>query len=69
MIWISTAEEDVDIASLTDSENEESAFIAEPEIPPMAGTRSGKQFLRKYDEAEVSSSKPVEKVAEQPPKK
>ena len=68
MIGISTVEEDVDVAFLTDSDKKESAFIVKPEIP-LAWTRSGKPFLRQYDEAVASSSKPIEKVAEQPPKK
>ena len=66
MIGVSLIEGDALTASLTDSDNE--AMAADTEIP-LAGTRSGKPFAKQYDEAAPSSSKPVEKTAEQPPKK
>ena len=69
MISILTSEEETNIVSLTDSEEEEEfAFNAEPGIPP-AGTRSGRQFSKIYDEAVAGSSEPKGKAVEQPLKK
>ena len=69
MIGVSTVEEETNIASLTDSEEEEEfVFNAGPEIPP-AGTRSGRQFSKIYDEAVAGSSEPKGKAVEQPLKK
>ena len=68
MIGVSAAEIETDTASLTDSEKEEFVFNTESEIP-LAGTRSGRQFSKSYDEAGASPSNPAEKAVEQPLKK
>ena len=68
MIGISATEEETNIASLTDSEEEEFVFNTEPEIPH-AGTRSGRRFSKTYDEAVASPSEPKGKAVEQPLKK
>lgn len=62
-------EDDADVASLTDYEEEKFTFIAEQDIPPATGTRSGKDYLKKYDETVESSSKTAEEPTKQPLKK
>ena len=70
MIGVSTVEKETNVASLTDSEEEEEEFIfnTEPEIPPV-GTQSGRQFSKNYDETVAGSSEPKGKAVEQPLKK
>ena len=62
---ISTKETEKDVASLTCSGNEESAFAADTGIPPTSKTRSGKQYLKQYNESMVNSPQPAEETNEQ----
>jgi len=50
VVGISTRETKEDVAYLTNSEEEESAFAADTGAPPTSKTRSGKQYLKQYNE-------------------
>ena len=69
MVSVSSKEAETNITSLTDSEEEKSVFISEPEVQPTSTTRSGKQYQKDYDRAAAGTSKPAGEVADQPPKK
>jgi len=58
-----TKEVETDVASITDSEEEEIVLVTKQSAPPMNGTRSGQQYLKKYDEAMPSFSKPTKEPA------
>jgi len=60
----SSREAETNVASLTDSEEEEIVLVAKQNTPPMTGTRSGQQYLKKYDEAVLSSSKPAKRTSQ-----
>jgi len=62
-VGVSSKESEENITALTDSEEEKTVFIAGPEIPPVSTTRPGMQYLKNYDEAELSTPKPTEGVA------
>ena len=62
---ISTRETDEDVASLTSSGDEKSAFATDTSIPPTSKTRSGKQYLKQYGEPMVNSPQPAEETNEQ----
>ena len=65
VISISTRETEEDVASLNSSEDKESAFDADTGAPPISKTRSGKQYLKQYDDPVVNSLQPAEEVIEQ----
>ena len=69
VVSVSSKETEMNTASLTNSEEERTVFIVGPEIQPISVTRSGKQYLKNYNEAEPSNAKPIEEVVSQPPKK
>ena len=69
MISTSLKEDDAETSSLTDSEEEEFTLAAERDSPVEAGTRSGKDYLRRYDEAVESSSKTIEEPVKLPSEK
>jgi len=56
VVCASSREAETDVASLTDSEEEENVLVGEQSAPPMVETRSDQQYLKKYDEAATSSS-------------
>jgi len=53
---------------LTDSDEGKIVLAGEQDAPPMAGTRSGQQYLKKYNEAVASSSNPTKEAIKQPMK-
>jgi len=55
VVGISTSETEEDVASLTSSGKEESAFIADTGASLTSKTRSGKQYLKQYGEPIVDS--------------
>ena len=60
-------EAEAGVVLLTDSREEESAFVADQDAP-MSRTRSDKQYLKHYDKAVASLSKPAKEAAKQPTK-
>ena len=54
VVSVSSKEIKEDVVSLTNSEEEESALIVDQDAPPMWKIRSGKQYLKKYDETVTS---------------
>ena len=46
VVWASSREVETDVALYTDLE-EEKLFSLQNRVPPMAGTRSGQQYLKK----------------------
>jgi len=73
VVCASFREAKTDVATLTDSEEEIIIIAAEQNTPLVAGTWSGQQYLKKYDEAMASSSKliqePVKQSTKQPVEK
>ena len=65
VVSVSSKETETNMASLTDSEEEKSAFIAGPEAQPISTTRSGKQYLKDYDKAAANASRTTGEVADQ----
>ena len=65
MVSVSSRETEKGVVSLTDSEEEESALAIDQDAPLMSKTQSGKQYLKKYDEAVASLPKPTKETAEQ----
>jgi hypothetical protein len=63
MVGFSSKESEENVTALTDSEEEKTIFLAGPEIHPVSTTRSGKSYLKKYDEAELSAPKPIQEAA------
>ena len=55
VVNISTRETEEDVASLTSLGEEMSAFAADIGAPPTSMTRSGKQYLKQYDQPMVDS--------------
>ena len=55
VVSVSTRETEEDVAFLTSSGDEESALVANTDTPPTSKTRSGKQYLKHYDEPIVNS--------------
>jgi len=45
----SSREAEMNVVSLTDSEEKKIALVAKQDAHPMAGTQSGQQYLKKYD--------------------
>jgi len=62
VVSVSSRKIEEGVASLTDSEEEESAFATDIGAYPMLKTWSGKQYLKQYGEPVVSSSKPAEET-------
>jgi len=54
-----------DVASLTSSGDEESAFAAHTGMPPTSKTQFGKQYLKQYGELVANSPQPAEEAIEQ----
>jgi len=48
-------EAEIGVASLTNSEEEKIILAKEQNTPHVAGTQSGQQYLKKYDEVVPSS--------------
>jgi len=65
MVSISTRETEKDVASVTNSRDEESAPVADTGTPPASKTRPGKQYLKQYGEPVANSPQPVEEAIEQ----
>ena len=65
VVSIPTRETEEDVASLTNSGDEESAFVADTGTPPTSKTRSGKQYLKQYGKPIVNSPQPAEEAIEQ----
>ena len=65
MMCAFSRETETGVASLIDSEEDEIVLAARTKCPPVAGTRSGQQYLKKYDETVPSSSKPTKEPAKQ----
>jgi len=55
VLSISVKETEEDVAFLSSSGEEESAFAAETGAPPTSKTRSDKQYLKQYRESMVNS--------------
>src|SRR4051812_46923385 len=70
VIIASSIELDLDVNSLTDSEEEEAVLAASVAGPLAAATRSGQPYLRNYDDSLFQqlelSQEPVTEPAEQP---
>ena len=49
-VSLTVDDDSVTVASLSDSEGEEPALAAQPSISQPVGTRSGKQYLRQYNQ-------------------
>jgi len=74
VVCASSREAETNIASPTDFEEETIVLAAEPNVPLMAGTRSGQSYLKKYDgmallkltpePANQNTKQPVEKQKE-----
>jgi len=64
MVSVSSWETEKGVASLTDSEEEKSAFAIDQNAPPMSKLWYEKQYLRKHDEAMTSLSKLTQEIAE-----
>jgi len=58
-ISLAADDDSVTVASLSDSEGEKLALAAEPSTLQSVGTRSGKQYLRQYDQTPDGSSQPT----------
>jgi len=54
VVCASSSEAEIDVTSLTDSEEEIIVLTAEQNTPLVARTHSGQQYLKKYDETVVS---------------
>ena len=65
VVGISRRETEEDVASLTSSGEEESAFAADTGTPPTSKTRSDKQYLKQYGEPMIDSPQPAEETIEQ----
>ena len=65
MVCASSREAEIDIASITDWKEKEIVLTTEPSAPPVDETRSHQQYLKKYDEAVPSSSKPTKEMTKQ----
>ena len=65
VMGISTRETEEDIAALTSSGEEESAFAPDTGAPPTSKTQSGKKYLKQYGEPMVDSPQLAEKTIEQ----
>ena len=64
-VCASSREAGTDVASLTDSQEEEIVLPAKQSASPVAETRSSQQYLKKYDKAVPSSSKSTKEPAKQ----
>jgi len=62
---VSTRETEKDVASLTSSGDEKFALFADTGAPPTSKTRSGKQYLKQYDEPVANSPQSAEEAIEQ----
>ena len=65
MVSISTRETEEDVASLTSSRDEESALVADTDIPLTSKTRSGKYYPKQYGKPVANSPQPAEEAIEQ----
>ena len=65
VVCSSSRETKIDIASLTDSKEEEIVLAAAQSVPPVVGALSDQQYLKKYDEEVQSSSKPTKEPVKQ----
>ena len=65
VVCASSREDETYVTSLTDSEGGKIVLVVEQSAPLVAGTRSGQQYLKKYDEMVPSSSKPTKEAAKQ----
>jgi len=54
VVSISTRETEEDVVSLTSSGEEESTFAVDIGAPPTSKTRSGKKYLKQYDDPMVN---------------
>ena len=59
MVGASSREPEIDVASVTDSEEEIIVLAAELNAPLVAETRSGQLYLKKYDEMVTNLPKPT----------
>ena len=66
---VCASSQEIDVASLTDSEEETIILAAEPNAPLMARTRLGQSYLKKYDEMVANSPKPTQRPTKQPVEK
>jgi len=66
VVGISTRETKEDVASLTSSEEEESAFAADTGAPPKSKTQSEKQYLKQYIEPIVDSTSHLRRQSSSP---
>ena len=65
MICASSREAETDIAFIIDSEERKIVLTTKQSAPPVAGSRLGQQYLKMYDEAKTSSSKPIKETTNQ----
>ena len=66
VVCFSSREAEIDVPSLTDSEEETIVLAAELNKPLVAETRSGQSYLKKYDEMVASPPKPTTESAKPP---
>ena len=67
MLSLIADDDSVTIASLSDSEGEKPALAAQPSISQPVGTRSGKQYLRQYDQTPSGALQPATSAPVQAP--
>jgi len=65
VVSISIREIEEDVTFLTSSEEEKSAFVADTGTHPISKIRSGKQYLKQYDEPMVDLPHRAEETIEQ----
>jgi len=59
IVSLATDDDVVIIASLSDSEEEKLALVAQPDTSQPAGTQSGKPYLRQYDQTPQDTQQPT----------
>ena len=59
IVSLATDDDVVIIASLSDSEEEKLALVAQPDTSQPAGTQSGKPYLRQYDQTPDDTQQPT----------
>ena len=69
VVCASSIDAEIDVTSIADEEEEEIVLTIEQRAPPLAETRSDQQYLKKYDEAVASSSKPAKEPTKQSTKR
>ena len=52
-------DDNITVASLSDSEDEKHAFVEQDVAPQLTGTRSGKSYLRQYEKTTDETQQPT----------